>query len=230
MNDFNLNKTTKSILDFIKMKVDTYKNKEIKSATFAIQSEDIKFLKIEFSVIFQILLNLEKHKIIKNLTITDLDGGTYIEDKWYPWRELDDIYFPGLCQFKVGNEFYKLYNNFIKNKLDDTNHKKSMIEKNSNINFLNGYLTTNNTEINFNKKPIQKDLLNTIFKDPKKNWSNDEIFEDWGETEFQNKTKKFYTAGDAINKIIKDKTEIDNFLELSTKYIKINEEYIKLVR
>jgi hypothetical protein len=74
--------------------------------------------------------------------------------------------------------------------------------------------------------PIQADLLNTLFKEPEKNWSNDEIYEDWGEGDFKEKTNKFYTAGYEINRAIAVETTIKDFLILSTKEIRINEKYL----
>lgn len=91
--------------------------------------------------------------------------------------------------------------------------------------FKNGILHFQNKELNFDKRPIQKDLLNTLFKKPKYKWTNDEIWEDWGENDLKPKTLKFYTASDEINKTIALDTGIRDFLIKSTKQIQINPKY-----
>lgn len=94
------------------------------------------------------------------------------------------------------------------------------------IKFNKGCLIINNTKIDFDKKPLQKELLNTLFKDTKRNWSNDEIWEDWGEDDLTKKTLKFYSAGDSINKIVALEIGISDFLIKDTKQIKINPKYL----
>lgn len=92
--------------------------------------------------------------------------------------------------------------------------------------FVNGTLHFHGKQLSFNKKQIQKDLLNTLFKKPGHVWSNDEIFEDWGEQDFQAKTMKFYTASDLINKAIALETGIRDFLIRGTKQAQINPKYV----
>jgi hypothetical protein len=92
--------------------------------------------------------------------------------------------------------------------------------------FKDGTLYFEDKQFNFNRKQIQKDLLNTLFKKPKYNWSNDEIWEDWGEEDFKNKTLKFYTASDEINKMIALETGVRDFLIKGTKQVQINPKYI----
>lgn len=94
------------------------------------------------------------------------------------------------------------------------------------IKFNKGCLIINNTKIDFNKKPLQKELLNTLFKDTKRNWSNDEIWEDWGEDDLTKRTLKFYSASDNINKTIALEKGIKDFLIKDTKQIKINSKYL----
>jgi hypothetical protein len=90
-----------------------------------------------------------------------------------------------------------------------------------------GILYFRDKTIDFNRKPIQKDLLNTLFKKPKYKWTNDEIWEDWGERDLMGKTLKFYTASDEINKTIALDTGIKDFLIKNTKQIQINQKYIE---
>jgi hypothetical protein len=92
--------------------------------------------------------------------------------------------------------------------------------------FKDGTLYFEDKQFNFNRKQIQKDLLNTLFKKPKYNWSNDEIWEDWGEEDFKNKTLKFYTASDEINKMIALETGVRDFLIKGTKQVQINPKYL----
>lgn len=92
--------------------------------------------------------------------------------------------------------------------------------------FKDGTLYFQDKQFNFDRKQIQKDLLNTLFKKPKYNWSNDEIWEDWGEQDFQKKTLKFYTASDEINKMIALETGIRDFLIKGTKQTRINPKYV----
>ena len=93
--------------------------------------------------------------------------------------------------------------------------------------FSEGILSLKGKEICFNnRRNLQRDLLNTLYKNPSKIWFNDEIWEDWGETNLKKGTKKFYTASRAINLDIKSKTGIDNFLIADTKQVQINSKYI----
>jgi len=93
--------------------------------------------------------------------------------------------------------------------------------------FKDGILYFQNKELNFGSIPIQRDLLNTLFKKPKYKWTNDEIWEDWGEDNLKVKTLRFYTASDEINKTIALDTGIRDFLTKSTKQIQINPKYIE---
>jgi hypothetical protein len=113
----------------------------------------------------------------------------------------------------------------IENLINNTKSPKQSKQKIS-IKFNDGTLYFEDKQFNFDKKQIQKDLLNTLFKKPKYNWSNDEIWEDWGEQDFKKKTLKFYTASDEINKMIALETGIRDFLIKGTKQIKINPKYV----
>lgn len=99
--------------------------------------------------------------------------------------------------------------------------------------YKNGVLFFNGKEINFRNKQNQKDLLETLFKEPKKNWSYDEIQGQWdGMMEAklirrpENYWKKFYTAGDNINEAVAIETQIKDFVIKNTKEIRVNPEYI----
>lgn len=73
------------------------------------------------------------------------------------------------------------------------------------------------------------ELLRTLFKDRTKLWSNDEILDDWEIIieKNNNSIMKVYQAGKAVNRIIAQETKIKNFLILTTKTTRINEEYLK---
>lgn len=111
---------------------------------------------------------------------------------------------------------------------DNQVNKEVKTKKQNGINYdsKTKILNFKGTKINLSGGPIQADLLITLFKEPEKNWSNDEIYEDWGEEDFKEKTNKFYTAGYEINKAIAVKTTVNDFLILSTKEIRINEKYL----
>lgn len=55
---------------------------------------------------------------------------------------------------------------------------------NAKAEYSNGILFFRDKEIDFRNKQNQKELLATLFKNPTKNWTYDEIYEDWGEKDF----------------------------------------------
>lgn len=124
----------------------------------------------------------------------------------------------------------QLHNNLMEKlseiEIKDLNNMLNKKIGGKNISFKDGILYFLNKEFDFNNKPIQKDLLNTLFKKPKYQWTNDEIWEDWGENDLKTKTLKFYTASDEINKTITLDTGIRDFLIKSTKQIQINPKYL----
>ncbi len=72
-------------------------------------------------------------------------------------------------------------------------------------------------------------LLRTIFKEPTKLWNNDEILDDWsgfGINLDDAPKKKVYYAGLAVNNKVAAKTMIEDFLDATTKTIKIKEKYL----
>ena len=73
-------------------------------------------------------------------------------------------------------------------------------------------------------------LLKTVFKDKRRIWNNDEILTDWsgfGVDIDDNPKNKVYQAGRAVNKKVAEETTIKNFLEVTTKFVKVNEKYIE---
>lgn len=93
--------------------------------------------------------------------------------------------------------------------------------------YKNGVLKFRGKEINFMNKENQKDLLATLFKNPKKNWSYDEIYEDWDESDFvKNGWRKLYTAGNGINNAVAVETGVKDFIIKNTKQIQISSKYI----
>ncbi len=113
----------------------------------------------------------------------------------------------------------------------DINEKTRIIE--SPAKYENGILKFRAKEIDFRRKQNQKDLLETLFKNIKKNWFYDEIQEAWDIQKALNLIKypkdywrKFYSAGDDINKAIAIETQIKDFIIKNTKQIRINEKYI----
>ena len=145
-----------------------------------------------------------------------LDGDIIDAKQEFAWGYTIKIIEPKFSQ--LCDEYEKKVNDFHNEKQDKNQVK---------VKFVNGILDFKNKKIDFNKKPNQKDLLLTLFKNPKKNWFYDEIYEDWGENDFvKNGWRKLYTAGDGINKAIAIETSIKSFIIKNTKQIQINQEYI----
>jgi hypothetical protein len=72
-------------------------------------------------------------------------------------------------------------------------------------------------------------LLETLLKDKRKTWWNDEVFEYWGYKIGDEKSKnKLYHASKSFNKNIKDATGIEDFIEHTTMEFKINQRYLKV--
>ena len=106
-------------------------------------------------------------------------------------------------------------------------------EANPKAKYDNGILSLGSKKIDFNRKQNQKDLLETLFKEPTKKWFYDEIQEDWDKQKELNLIKypknywrKFYSAGDDINQAIAMETHIKDFIIKNTKEIRINSNYI----
>jgi len=102
----------------------------------------------------------------------------------------------------------------------------------------NGILYFQNKEFDFDKKDNQRDLLNTLFKEPNKNWFYDEIQKDWDENwdgieknnpKSQKYWRKFHTASIGINTTIAIETGIKDLIIKNTGTkgkIRINEKYL----
>jgi len=134
---------------------------------------------------------------------------------------------------KINNFFGNGYGEVVGVQKKNTNEKKKKKRKKkteNGIKFEGDILYLMGKEINFNNKPNQKNLLTTLFKNPRKKWDNDEIWEDWGEQDLIGKTNMFYTAGYEINKIVKEETSIKIFLNLSTKQIFITPKLLDNIR
>ncbi|MCX6724312.1 MAG: hypothetical protein NT155_04060 [Candidatus Staskawiczbacteria bacterium] len=137
-------------------------------------------------------------------------------------------------EFKKSN--YKLYATRIHNYLlKKISEKEEVVLYDLNANYKNGILSFQNKEIDFNDKPNQKDLLATLFKNVKKNWFYDEIQEDWDEIGIDKAKypkdywRKFYSAGDDINKAIAIKTQVEDFIIKDATQkgrIRVNPKYI----
>lgn len=99
--------------------------------------------------------------------------------------------------------------------------------------YKDGVLCFKDKKIDFNNKPNQKDPLITLFKEPARKWFYDEIQEDWDEFKRLNLVeypkdywRKFYTAGDSIEKAVAIETQEKNFIIKNTKEIRINPKYV----
>lgn len=76
-------------------------------------------------------------------------------------------------------------------------------------------------------------LMSAIFSAPNRQWQNDEILTLWfgdkpDSRDWENaiKAKSIYQAGRAINSTIEKKTGIGDFLEITTKTVKIRNKYL----
>lgn len=128
--------------------------------------------------------------------------------------------------------------NYLIQELNKEEAKKPVKEEkiNAKAQYDNGILYFRGKKIDFRNKPNQKDLLRTLFKEPEKNWSYDEIQEDWDEHTDWNSVdrkeywkkfyQKFYNAGDDINKAVAMETQTKDFIIKNTKEIRINPKYI----
>lgn len=160
-----------------------------------------------------------------------------------------DILNPRIYEFVIRqpkfNELYRQYEEIQKkvgsfneevlktqqllDKLEDDINRKTKGKAKYN----NGILYFRDTEIDFRNKQNQKDLLATLFEDPKKNWYYDEIQDKWDEMiklgavdRRKDYWKKFYSAGDDINTAVAIETQVKDFIIKNTKEIRINPKYI----
>jgi len=128
--------------------------------------------------------------------------------------------------------FDKTYKEFDKKYRKQISGLKTK-EKKRKITYNDGILYFRDKEINFRNKQNQKELLVTIFKEPKNNWSYDEIQGKWDGMmkshvidRPKDYWKKFYSAGDDINKAVAIETQVKDFIIKNTKEIRINPKYI----
>lgn len=106
---------------------------------------------------------------------------------------------------------------------------------NAKAKYSNGILYFRDKEMDFRNKQNQKDLLATLFEDPKKNWYYDEIQEKWDERwedvketnpKAKDYWKKFYSAGNDINTAVAIEVQVKDFIIKNTKEIRINPKYV----
>jgi|GEM_PF-2738056 len=98
-----------------------------------------------------------------------------------------------------------------------------------------GVLSFAGQKIELSKKGKETDavlLMKTLLKAEDDNWKhNDEILEDWGYNDEDQKDtpkNKVYFAGQKINNSIALKTQIDDFIECNTSKARINPKYRKI--
>lgn len=136
-----------------------------------------------------------------------------------------------LGHYNISEEDLK---NCIILKMNDLEKLRKKLEK-SKTEYNNGILYFQNKDFDFNKKLNQKELLSTLFKEPKKQWYYDEIQEIWdedwdgykkGNPKSENYWRKFYGAGGDINQTISSETSVKDFIKKTTKEIWINPKYI----
>ena len=98
-----------------------------------------------------------------------------------------------------------------------------------------GVLSFAGQKIELSKKGKETDavlLMKTLLKAEDDNWKhNDEILEDWGYNDEDQKDtpkNKVYFAGQKINNSVALKTQIDDFIECNTSKARINPKYRKI--
>ncbi len=116
--------------------------------------------------------------------------------------------------------------------------EKTKTQNQAKVKYKNGILYVGNKEIDFNKKTNQKELLDTLFQEPPKDWFYDEIQGMWdinwdgfekGNAKSEKYWQKFYTAGDGIKTAVAMETDIKDFIIKNTGTkgkIRINPKYI----
>jgi len=114
-----------------------------------------------------------------------------------------------------------LHDNIIEALSSSQNKPSLTFESKSSVLYVNG------KNINITKNKNIYYLLKTLFKNKNKEWSYDEIADDWGENYSKDSWKKFYDAGYRLNgKVAKD-TGLQDFLYLSNKTVSINKVFLK---
>lgn len=68
-------------------------------------------------------------------------------------------------------------------------------------------------------------LLQTIFKEPKKTWSFDEIAEDWDEPYDKNRWNRYYQAARAVNEKVEIQAHVKDFLKTSSSTVWVSEDW-----
>lgn len=100
----------------------------------------------------------------------------------------------------------------------------------SGLQYSNGKLHIKGKIITISKSEnsMQHLLLKTIFSDKNKLWDFDEISEILGrDYDHKNDWNKYYQTGLKINKKIDEEIGVNNFLEITTKTVRIEEKYLE---
>jgi len=153
-----------------------------------------------------------------------------------PDKTGDDFFKKTLLKMKVPEDkiclkIEKEFDDYYKKTISGGVFKKAI--------YLNGVLKFLGKEIDFNNKQNQKELLDTLFSEPEKDWFYDEIQSEW-DVEWDGIKKndpgikkeywrKFYNSGDSINRYIATKTGVADFILKNTGTggkIKINPRYV----
>jgi hypothetical protein len=170
-----------------------------------------------------VLLVIKKLENEKCISLPDKTGDDFFEKTLLKMKVPEDK----IC-LKIEKEFDEYY-------------KKHMTEVTVLVKatYENGVLSFMGKEIDFRKKQNQKELLDTLFSEPEKDWFYDEIQGEW-DVEWDGIKKndpgikkeywrKFYNSGDSINRYIATKTGITDFILKNTGTggkIKINQRYV----
>ncbi len=158
-------------------------------------------------------------KETENIPTTDwLDRNHHFYGDYIPYSLLQDVFSEAKKKVSILKEVYEKNENIF----NKVNKPISFNNKTRELHFMG-----KNIIIAKKEESDPHKLIKTLFKDISKNWNNDEILEDWGYSFDEDiKKNKAYQAGLRVNEIIAQETTIKDFLNVSTKSIKINEKYL----
>ncbi len=80
------------------------------------------------------------------------------------------------------------------------------------------------------KESYGKQLISTLQKEPGQWWFEDQILDDWGYSDEEQKRlskNRIYFVARQINQVVERKTQISDFLEYTTEKFRINPMYLK---
>jgi hypothetical protein len=134
-----------------------------------------------------------------------------------------------IFRIKDYRNYAQRVHNFITSELikSDTENNQEKLDFDEDESIL--YFSGKKIKISKRAQNMAHDLLKTLFRDKTKIWNNDEVLDDWhyGLTGEKVPKNKVYQAGKAVNRTVAIKTQIEDFLDLTTKTVSINKKYLE---